>query len=30
MAKWDALGRRVFDRDGTEVWDLAQAPGGGR
>ena len=29
-AKWDALGRRVFDRAGTEVWDLAQAPGGGR
>jgi len=30
VAKWDALGRRVFDRAGTEVWDLAQAPGGGR
>jgi uncharacterized membrane protein len=21
-ATWDALGRRVFDRDGTVVWDL--------
>ena len=23
VATWDALGRRVFDRDGTVVWDLA-------
>ena len=22
LAKWDQLGRRVFDRDGTTVWDL--------
>jgi YYY domain-containing protein len=22
IAKWDELGRRVFDRDGTVVWDL--------
>ena len=22
VAKWDQLGRRVFDRDGTTVWDL--------
>jgi YYY domain-containing protein len=22
IAKWDRLGRRVFDRDGTTVWDL--------
>jgi YYY domain-containing protein len=22
LAKWDALGRRVFDRDGTTVWQL--------
>ena len=27
VAKWDELGRRVFDRDGTEVWDLARPPG---
>jgi hypothetical protein len=22
LAKWDQLGRRVFDRDGTTVWEL--------
>jgi uncharacterized membrane protein len=22
IAKWDRLGRRVFDRDGTTIWDL--------
>jgi uncharacterized membrane protein len=22
LAKWDTLGRRVFDRDGTTVWAL--------
>ena len=22
LAKWDQLGRRVFDRDGTTVWQL--------
>jgi uncharacterized membrane protein len=22
-AKWDELGRRVFDADGTTVWDIA-------
>jgi uncharacterized membrane protein len=22
VAKWDELGRRVFDRDGTVVWEL--------
>ena len=22
IAKWDSLGKRVFDRDGTTVWDL--------
>jgi uncharacterized membrane protein len=22
LAKWDALGRRVFDREGTTVWRL--------
>ena len=28
VAKWDTLGRRVFDRDGTIVWDVRQpAPG---
>ena len=27
VAKWDELGRRVFDREGTEVWDLARPPG---
>ena len=27
VAKWDELGRRVFDRDGTQVWDLARPPG---
>ena len=21
-AKWDQLGRRVFDRDGTTIWEL--------
>ena len=26
IAKWDALGRRVLDRDGTVVWDLAGGP----
>ena len=25
IAKWDRLGRRVFDRDGTTVWDLGAA-----
>ena len=24
IAKWDELGRRVFDRDGTAVWDLGR------
>ena len=23
LAKWDLLGRRVFDRDGTTVWQLS-------
>src|SRR3954462_13832910 len=28
VGKWDALGRRVFDRDGTTVWAVGQvAPG---
>jgi YYY domain-containing protein len=27
VAKWDTLGKRVFDRDGTTVWDVRQAPG---
>ena len=22
VAKWDELGRRVFDRDGTTIWEL--------
>jgi uncharacterized membrane protein len=22
VGKWDTLGRRVFDRDGTTVWEL--------
>ena len=22
VAKWDTLGRRVYDRDGTTVWEL--------
>jgi len=22
VAKWDQLGRRVFDRDGTTIWEL--------
>jgi len=22
IAKWDALGRRAYDRDGTTVWQL--------
>jgi uncharacterized membrane protein len=26
IAEWDRLGRRVYDADGTIVWDLAQAP----
>ena len=26
VAKWDALGRRVFDRDGTTVWRLRWGP----
>jgi uncharacterized membrane protein len=26
IAKWDDLGRRVLDRDGTVVWDLAGGP----
>ena len=26
VAKWDELGRRVFDRDGTTVYDLNAAP----
>jgi uncharacterized membrane protein len=26
VAKWDALGRRVFDREGTIVWQLTSAP----
>jgi YYY domain-containing protein len=26
VAKWDRLGRRVFDRDGTIVWDLQAKP----
>ncbi|HWT23768.1 MAG TPA: hypothetical protein VN213_09700, partial [Solirubrobacteraceae bacterium] len=25
-AKWDQLGRRVFARAGTTIWDLAQGP----
>jgi uncharacterized membrane protein len=24
VAKWDELGRRVFDRDGTTVWELTR------
>jgi YYY domain-containing protein len=28
VAKWDRLGRRVYDRDGTTVWELT--PPGGR
>jgi YYY domain-containing protein len=24
LAKWDRLGRRVFDRDGTTIWEVAQ------
>jgi YYY domain-containing protein len=27
VAKWDALGRRVLDRDGTVVWEVAWAGG---
>jgi uncharacterized membrane protein len=23
LAKWDRLGRRVFDRDGTTVWRIS-------
>jgi YYY domain-containing protein len=23
LAKWDRLGRRVFDRDGTTIWDVS-------
>jgi uncharacterized membrane protein len=23
LAKWDRLGRRVFDRDGTTIWQVA-------
>jgi uncharacterized membrane protein len=26
VAKWDRLGRRVFDRDGTTVWEIPQGP----
>jgi YYY domain-containing protein len=26
LAKWDQLGRRVFDRDGTTVWQLSPRP----
>jgi YYY domain-containing protein len=25
VAKWDTLGRRVFDREGTSVWELTSA-----
>jgi uncharacterized membrane protein len=25
VAKWDSLGRRVFDAAGTTVWDLTRA-----
>ena len=28
IAKWDSLGRRVFDRDGTTVWDLQRGADG--
>ena len=24
IAKWDELGRRVFDRDGTTIWDVGR------
>jgi YYY domain-containing protein len=27
IAKWDKLGKRVFDRDGTIIWDVRQAAG---
>jgi YYY domain-containing protein len=27
VAKWDQLGRRVFDRDGTVVWQVQPRPG---
>jgi len=26
IAKWDALGRRVYDREGTAVWQLGGQP----
>ena len=27
LAKWDRLGRRVFDRDGTTVWEITRPAG---